>query len=131
MEIRILPMSKENPEFIGKSVKEVQNDFFATYINEGNPYYYEEKGLNANPGDLVLFQMDSTIIASAEFLTDCKDDRTLFFKENTVKVFKPIDEQELKKCIPEFKSFSHAKPQFDSINVNMETLEEKMSLLDE
>ena len=67
MHIRIIPMSMEDSTFVGKSIKEVQDDYFNDYlINvEKGWYFYAKSGLNANEGDLLLFQMSNSIIASA------------------------------------------------------------------
>ena len=58
--VRILPMSHEDPEFVGKTIEEIQKEYFCkTLIQEKGWYYYREKGLESDIEDLVLFQMDN------------------------------------------------------------------------
>ena len=97
--IRIIPMSSANPEFIGKDINEVQNDFFEGTLKKDNAtlswYYYEKSGIDAEENDLVLFQMDNCIIASAildnviHFHENAADSNrgAYILKTNTIKTF--------------------------------------------
>lgn len=123
MEVRILPMSHKDEEFIGKSIEEIQNDYFLkSLINEYKGYYeYQVSGIEAKEGDLILFQMDNQIIASALYLdilrykVRSKEGNKGAYKFDTksIKTFTPITKEELHKLIPEFESFNQVKQQFD------------------
>ena len=138
MEIRIIPMSNEDPEFIGKTIKEVQKDFFeGSLITEENGwYYYAQSGLEAEENDLLLFQMNNSIIASAildmvvNFPKPTKEGNygAYVLKTNTIKTFNPIDKEELKEIINGFDSFNQTKQKFDSRKVEMEKLNERMKI---
>ena len=97
--VRILPMNHETEDFVGKTIDEIQKEFFCkTLIEEKGWYRYKTHGLRAIEGDLVLFQMDSQIIASALF-RDCLpmfDDGwngSLLFQCHSIKIFKPINDK--------------------------------------
>lgn len=136
MHIRIIPMSMEDSTFVGKSIKEVQDDYFNDYlINvEKGWYFYAKSGLNANEGDLLLFQMSNSIIASATLydvmrftkITEDGCKGALILKD--VKTFKPITSDELTKLIPEFSGFTQAKLDFDSSSVNLEGLKSRIEI---
>jgi hypothetical protein len=67
--VRVLQMTAEDPEFVGKTATQVQNDFFLNALRaRGGIYNYRTKGLRANSGTVVLFQFESHIIASAVFI---------------------------------------------------------------
>lgn len=135
MHIRIVPMSMYDSIFEGKSIEEIQNWYFMDHlINfEKGWYWYAKSGLNSNNGDLLLFQMQNKIIASANLK------QVLVFKKMTedgckgallvddVKVFNPIEKDELNTFISDFKSFSQAKQDFDSKSVDMEKLYSRLN----
>ena len=61
MNIRIILMSFEDLKFIGKDINYVQKQFFMKDLIEVSKgwYYYGKSGLDANEGDLLLFQMNN------------------------------------------------------------------------
>ena len=89
--------------------------------------------------DLLLFQMDNTIIASAvlnDIIPFSKptidgNNGAYVVNKQSVKVFKPIDKNELQKIITNFKHFSHTKQKFDEKEVNMKLLYERMDTLEQ
>ena len=137
MEIRIIPMSNDDLEFVGKNIEEIQKDFFkgSLIAKENGWYYYAKTGLDAKEGDLVLFEMNNGIIASAilervlrfKKPTPEGNNGTFVLKTNTIKTFKPISKEELKEIITGFDSFNQTKQKFNLEEVNMEKLNEKMN----
>ncbi len=111
---RLIPMSTEENDFKNKSIKEIQNEFFIKNLKEkGNNYKYRSKGLVANDGDLVLFQMNNSIIASGIFknrikysiITDSYHGELEFYKDS-ISVCNPIKPDELKKYCKRFERFT-------------------------
>lgn len=136
MQIRIVPMSFEDEEFKGKDLEYVQKIFFCkTLINEQGWYQFKEKGLVADEGDLLLFQMSNSIIASAELIKSERFARKIgdycgafWLKCSTIKIFDPILPDELKTMIPGFKSFNEVKQSFSIEEVDMDKLEPRMNI---
>ena len=101
--VRIIPMSLENEEFVGKTVEQVQNEFFLDTlpIKESGWYYYDKSGLNSVQGDLLLFQMDNSIIASAIYKDTISFDKranaenggVISVYTDSIKIFKPITKE--------------------------------------
>lgn len=136
MNIRIIPMSLNDDEFEGKDIEYVQKEYFKGTLDKTNKgwYYYGKNGLEAQSGDLLLFQMENSIIASAE-LEDVicfkktsidGNNGALILNRKTIKIFKPITKEELKKYIPDFIAFNQVKQKYDSKEVNIELLKERM-----
>jgi hypothetical protein len=68
--VRILPMSSNEKSFRGRSVEDVQKEFFLKELpspSRSGRYRYPTSGLSAEPGAVVLFQYEGRIIASAIF----------------------------------------------------------------
>lgn len=118
--VRVLPMSSGEPEFRGLSANEVQREFFLGDLptrDEPGKYYYRKRGIDAPPGSVVLFQFDSTIIASATLLGVERFDATedgydgLFeFDVDSIRVFDPVGPDRMTEIWPnDFKRFSQAK----------------------
>lgn len=138
MQIRIIPMSIYNSEFEGKTINQIQKEFFDDYlIYEGKGwYYYGRKGMEANKGDLLLFQMKNSIIASAKlndiirFKKPTIDGNlgVYILSKNTIKSFKPITKKELSELIIGFKTFSQIKQKFYISDVSLKLLNARMSL---
>ena len=138
MSIRIIPMSIYNSEFEGKTVNQIQKEFFDDYLNcEGKGwYYYGRKCMDANKGDLLLFQMNNSIIASAKlndiirFKKPTVDGNfgVYIFSKNTIKSFKPITKKELSKLIIGFTTFNQTKQKFSISDVALKVLNARMSL---
>lgn len=135
MNIRIVPMSMHDSIFEGKDIEEIQNWYFKDHLVnlEKGWYWYAKSGLNSNEGDLLLFQMQNKIIASAYLK------QVLVFKKMTedgckgallvdnVKIFKPIEKEELSTLISDFKSFNQSKQNFDSKNIDMEKIKNRLA----
>lgn len=123
-------MSSEIDEFKGKSIKQVQIDYFMRIlpIEEKGWYYYQNKGIQAESGDLILFQMNNVIIASAIFDINIKNVPAFTVDIDTIKVFKPITNEELSSIIFNLNKFDRIKRVYNVENVNMELLFNRMNL---
>ena len=138
MSVRIIPMSIYNSEFEGKTINQIQKEFFDDYLTyEGKGwYYYGRKGMEANKGDLLLFQMKNSIIASAKlndiirFKKPTIDGNlgVYILSKNTIKSFRPITKNELSKLICGFKNFNQTKQKFSISAVALKVLNARMSL---
>ena len=136
MHVRIIPMSLYDETFVGKCIEEIQKDFFKDYLINVSKgwYYYGKSGLEANSGDLLLFQMNSQVIASAiledviQFTKPTIDGNTgaLILDRRTIKVFPPIKKEELSLFIKKFISFNQVKQKFDVKDVDFPSLEKRM-----
>jgi hypothetical protein len=122
--VRILPMSTDEPEFVGKTHEEVQSQFFLSKLpsrQEGR-YFYRTKGLLAEPGTVVLFQYKKRIIASAVFkgrepIVEPKDQihGALRFDVDSIRVFDPVGPEVLGDLWPEeFKRFGNVMAQLNA-----------------
>lgn len=135
--VRILPMSHEDSEFVGKTIEEVQRDFFEGTLKEVHGVYRcLNSGLNAEDGDLVLFQMDNQVISSAIFERNIPNHnpvdeykRHLWFYAETIKSFNPITKNELKEYIPELKKLSEVKYDFKLTDEQYSRLMERMNVI--
>ena len=127
MQVRLVPMSKKDPDMEGKSIETIQNEYFETYLKNVDSDDYEgfkfKNAIKANSGDLFLFQLDGKVIASA-ILDDIIDyDIVRFdgyngqydFKTSTIRTFVPITSDEMKKYYNNFKGFNQS-PQYLEIN---------------
>ena len=138
MQIRIVPMSTEDVTMKGKTYQEIQQEFFQGYLKEEGKgwYYYGKHGLEADAFDLLLFQMENRVIASAvldqvlSFPTQTEEGNkgAFILDQKTIKTFKPIEKEELSTYIPSFSSFNQAKQKFSKEEVHLEKLEERMNL---
>jgi len=116
--IRILPMTAEG---VGEtSVKDVQDRFFLKELaskRRNGRYKYPTSGLDAEPGTIVLFQCENTIIASAvlrdkERFPQPKDGYSgaLDFYIDSIRVFDPVGPALVRGVWPkEFNGFSYSK----------------------
>lgn len=122
-EIRLLPMSSKY-EFPDMSYKEIQNNFFLnTLINERDGHYhFRNSGISAPTGSLILFQIFSSVIASAKLVKIIKHDKpidgiyygTYVFDSKSIRVFEPILAEEIKKIDNNFNNFTQVKQKIDS-----------------
>lgn len=111
-EIRIFPMSKDEPIFENKTYLYVQNEFFKERIKKEGKFLYYRNGINISGDTLVLFKFDKQIIASA-IVKDSKKEpevrhgvehkRALYIDTSTIEVFTPIPISKLLKEIPNLK----------------------------
>ena len=131
-------MSIYNSEFEDKTINQIQKEFFDDYLTcEGKGwYYYGRKGIEANKGDLLLFQMNNSIIASAKLNDIIRFKKTTvdgnlgvyILTKNTIKSFKPITKKELSKLIIGFTTFNQTKQKFSISDVALKVLNARMSL---
>lgn len=92
--------------------------------------------MEANKGDLLLFQMKNSIIASAKLNDMIKFKKptadgnlgAYILCKDTIKSFKPITKKELSKLIIGFKTFSQTKQKFYISDVSLKLLNARMSL---
>ncbi|MGN1337200.1 MAG: hypothetical protein ACI4WW_01860 [Candidatus Coprovivens sp.] len=132
--VRLIPMSHEL-EFPNRTIEDIQNNFFLG--NEmplsagGNSrQYFSKKGLlNVEEDDFLLFQMNGTIIASAELfsgITNISDDdvykAVYLLKKNSIKVFKPITKEELIQHCPKFNDFGQGKTDLSDYDLDIDWL---------
>jgi len=122
--VRILPMDSDENEFAGKSVEEVQRDFFLRDLRaepRRGRYLFRSQGLKAARGTVVLFQHTGRIIASATFdrierFDEPKEDiysGALYFDTDSVRVFDPVGPDLLRQIWPKFKGFNQGKQSLD------------------
>ena len=126
-EIRILPMSKEEQEFKGKTLQEVQSQFFLKDLpipprdgRKAGEYRYLERSLIADRGTVVLFQYENSIVASAtlekvERFKAPKGPYTgaLYFDPKSIRVFDPVGPEVLREVWPKFSGFNQSKQFLD------------------
>ncbi|WP_299515697.1 HNH endonuclease [uncultured Rummeliibacillus sp.] len=116
--IRLLPMSESDPEFTGNSIE----DLHEWFINE-LPYrkYNFKKGMNAEPGTLVLFQYKGHLIASAilEEKIMYKEEieggykGAYYFNPTTIAIFDPVTSDEMRNIWNSFKGFNQSLQELD------------------
>jgi hypothetical protein len=96
---------------------------------------YGEKGLKANTGDLLLFQMDNQVIAAAELEDVIPYQKptikgyhgSLVLNKKSIKVFRPISKEEMTRYIPIFTGFNQTKQKYYLSEVNIKELKERIS----
>ena len=123
--IRIIPMSKNEETFKGMSIEKAQDVFFKDLlINEcDNKYYFSGlSGIEVKYDDILLFQYDNHVIASAIVIDYNKKDRCMVLREDTINTFKPIDKEELKTYIPTFKRFCQMKLKYPTDTIEYDSL---------
>ena len=149
--VRILPMSHlDDQDFKNMSIEEVQNNFFMhdlkiirefdNVIIPRGTYLFKSAGINSDDGDLILFQMDGMIIASAIYQLSITYPATrrkvidgvtykgeIFFYEDTIKIFEPITLDEMIEIIPEFKGFKQSKYDFNLTDEQYCLLEKRIN----
>jgi len=118
--IRVVPMSPDDDSFKGKSVWEVQFEYFLNYLPTAR--YLFKNGLKETKDTLVLFQFQAGIIAYATLV-----DKERFIKpdQNGYKgayyfdpasiciLLEPLEYEDLKPIWSNFKGFSQAKHKLD------------------
>lgn len=134
--VRILPVDHNDNDFKDMSFEEIQKEFFGKElkVNKGI-YWYKSAGLISEEGDLVLFQLDNKILASAIYQNSIPFKREyngtmfngeLWFDPDSIKIFKPITSDELSEIINEFKRFGDAKYYFKLSDEQYEKLIKRM-----
>ena len=148
--VRILPMSHlDDQDFKDMTMEEVQKQFFMKDLQvvrefDGQvlpkgTYLFKTAGLNSDEGDLILFQMDAMIIASAVYqgsiLYPTNFNRTIdgvryrgeiWFDHESIRIFKPITLDEMMDIIPEFKGFKQSKYDFNLTDDQYKLLEDRI-----
>ncbi|MFZ2949271.1 MAG: HNH endonuclease, partial [Desulfuromonadaceae bacterium] len=126
--IRILPMANNlQDEFPGcESIEDVQQKFFLDELayRENGSYNFHKRGLQAEPGTIVLFQCQARIIASAtlagterfEKPAEGDYDGCLKFDVATIRTFESIKPDTIQQIWPNFKGFSHVRWELDPKN---------------
>lgn len=135
MKIRIILMSNDNDEFKNKTISEIQNEYFNQYLKKEHKYYYGKKGINALEGDLLLFEMQNKIIASAVlnnvycYSEEFNGNKGSFDLKN-ICIFKPIEKEELKELINGFTSFGrYSKRTFEESEIkDIEKFKKRMKV---
>lgn len=115
--VRLLPMSDYDEDVAGLETKDVQRQLFMRDIRRDGRYQFREQGLDAEPGTVVLFQLRSSVVASAVFERPEKYPAPIgeytgvfHFKPETVRVFQPIGADQLRAIWPtSFKNFGRTK----------------------
>jgi hypothetical protein len=110
-------------EFPATSIKQLQDEFFLRTLPFRHPageYYFRSSGLNSPTGTVVLFQFENHLVASATLISANKFSSpsgeysgVLAFAPPSIRVFEPIDAQNLKAIWPSFRAFSNAKQSLD------------------
>lgn len=118
-EIRLLPMSKEDPEFHDKNVAEIQN-----WFKFDLPYrkYNFKSGMEAPLGTLILFQFQNKIIASAilenkevfEETNEWGYKGCYRFIPSSIGIFDPLSVEDVCSVWNDFPGFSQVKRKLDN-----------------
>ena len=124
MQVRLVPMSRQDLEMKDKTIFEIQNSFFENYLKSDSGSYSFKTAIKANKGDLFLFQFEGQIIASAildriiKFDAEDKDGYRgkYFFNPNTIRTFNPINSEEFKKYASNFNGFNQSPQYINIIN---------------
>lgn len=122
--VRIVPMKVDTD-----TIENVQEEYFENRLPNSDTFYnFYDKGLNAEEDDLLLFQYDNHIIASATFVA-CKNykktdplyaqfKRYLLLLPGSIRTFKPISETELQTYINrDLKNVKHIIKKYEIINL--------------
>lgn len=120
VEIKIILMNHQDDKFMGKNIKEIQDDYFENYLKNESYFDCKNRNLNILDGDMLLFQMDNQIIASAIYSLVDKCN----IKKKTIKTFKPIEINELKEYIID--SPEEIKREYKVSNIKFYELTERM-----
>jgi len=120
--IRVLPVSREDPEIDSyPDVGALQQGFFLEKFRNrarDGRFHYKTKGLQTEPGTLVLFQFEREIIASAIFVKGLRQSikeggtlykGVLYFDVDSIRVFDPVPWETVRRIWPNAKSPSHVK----------------------
>ncbi|NRY40091.1 hypothetical protein [Clostridium beijerinckii] len=95
--MQIVPMSSDDEEFKGKSVEEVQSDYFLGKLKESGIYYFNQ-GISATASSniLLLFQFKKKIIAIALLEKVEKDNVSsrMYVLPDSIRAIKPVTEAE-------------------------------------
>jgi hypothetical protein len=112
--IRILPMSEQDPEFIGFSIEDMQ-EWFSTVLPKR--VYQFKTGMNTELGTIVLFQYKGHIVALATLADKILYKKKLIdgykgcyvFEPYSIATFLPVTALEMKGIWPDFKGFNQSQ----------------------
>lgn len=110
-------MSDHLPGFAGRSIEQVQREFFLGRLSRANGRFrYPKSGLDTERDAIVLFQFKARIIALARFVRDEKFDRptdgfagVMHFEVASIRTFEPWTAADLRAVWPGFRAFGHVK----------------------
>jgi hypothetical protein len=122
--VRILPMSSKDDSFSGRTVEQVQQEFFLDRLpfeQRGRFRIYKQGLKREDLGATVLFQFANWIIASAvltdtERYEDPEDGLykgAIYFDVNSIKVFEPVPWDVVHEIWPNVTRFSRVKWRLD------------------
>jgi len=110
--VRLLPMSDSDEDVANIETTQVQRNLFMRNIRLDGRYQYREHGLIAEPGTVVLFQLRNSVVASGIFekrekFSSPNGEYTgaLYFRPESVTVFKPLGLEEIRAIWPTFNGF--------------------------
>lgn len=119
--VRILPMTRNLPDFCDWDVAGVQQEFFLDRLPAmGGRFHFPTSAMNADEGTVVLFQYLGLIVASAELLAierygvpkavrGLKFRGAYHFDPLTIRTFRPVEADGIRRFWPQFTRFGHAK----------------------
>ena len=118
-DIRLLPLSKNDREFTGKSIGEVQ-EWFRSEL-PGQNFQFKRK-MNAPKGTLVLFQFQGRLIAAALLKKTVSYDEVnesgyggyYKFSKSSITTFEPMDIKDVQKIWNGIKGFNQSHQSLDA-----------------
>lgn len=121
--VRTLPMRYDDPEFKAKgwtTAEQIQDNFFLQMLGNTGIYQFPTKKIDEDGGTIVLFQLDSHVIASAElaerpimYESPKKDQYGGVYKgeyrfvPDSIKVFDPVDAEVVASVWAGFRRFGN------------------------
>lgn len=116
--VRILPMDRDKEFAEIRSTQELQRTFFLRELasRPRGEYWFRERGLNAPPGTVVLFQFGGQIVASATMTGTKRFKRaegkyrgSYYFDWETIRIFEPVGADVVRRAWPSFSGFSRVR----------------------
>ena len=123
--VRILPMNREKEFPQCKNIEDLQQRFFLDELpSREDCDYLLYTGLKAEQGTVILFQSNRNIIARAILSSKKRFPRpdsegyegSLLFERNSIRIFDPVPEAEIKKIWTNVKKLSQVKWQLNPEN---------------
>ncbi|MBX9580005.1 MAG: hypothetical protein K2X87_06815 [Gemmataceae bacterium] len=121
--VRLLPMDPRDDWCRGRSVEEVQAEFFLgelPFPPRNGRWRYRSAGLRAAAGSVVLFQFGGRLIASAAYdhiepypEPDGEYGGAMHFDPESIRVFDPVGPELVRAVWPTFRRFGQAKHALD------------------
>ncbi len=112
--IQIITLSPDEKEYKGKSYQEIQEDFFIKTLpyREYCRFNHGKSGLDAPNNTLLLFRTQHKIIACARLIKDDKSQNCYHLYRESIRVFEPISEEELRNIDSFYKEFNNMEQTF-------------------